>query len=242
MEKITHRCTLATSKSKKERNGKMQFKNLIAMYISTNCKRNKKEFVKPLKRILMQQGKMKSIVFITTEVEQELVIAGILKLVKIVHGSGAVENKYFQLLDDDGNETGIVLLKVKNHRFKIIPDGAIMEMLYDFAFSYYDYNGNVRTKYEGKTVTIEALIEAFTKKCEVAADGEIHHKWYRFSALPNMIMRMSEERHKEWHSIIGNYARNQVPVIESREEFDLLMKEVRRNNEILADREFSREF
>lgn len=220
----------------------MSFKKLLAMYVSTNSKRNKKEFIKVLKRILMQHGKMKSIIFIMPEVEQELIVGGILKLVKTVHGSGAVENIYFQLLDDEGNETGIALLKVKHHRFKIIPDGVIMEKLYDYVFKYYDEVGNVVTEHSGKTVKIEALIEAFANNHNDICMGHVHHKWYRFSALPNMIVRMTKERHKEWHSIIGNYARNQVPFIENREEFDLLLKEVRRNNEILADREFSREF
>ena len=218
----------------------MKVKEAAKMLISMDSKRNKKNMVKSLKRILQRAGKISSCIYITDKVENMLKKIGYIKEVKCVKNEDNINTYYSIMLY--GEVLDIVLLKVKDNRYKLVPAGKFVEEIGNTVFGYCESNGYVTATFRGKSCKLEDVVDNIVNGNEIESGTCIHHKWFRFCALPYTIVRLTTERHKNLHSLIGNYARNHVAFIENVEEFELLINETIVHNEDLKEKMFSSEF
>lgn len=218
----------------------MKVKEASKTLFCTDSKKNKKVMMQLLKKILQSSGKMSSCIYINDKTEEILKRLGYIEEVKRVEDESSVNVYYNVMLQ--GELTGIALLKVKDNKYKIVPAGKFVKEVGDVLFRYCDSNSYVTATYKGKACKLEDVVDYIINGTDIIPGTCIHHKWFRFCALPNTIVRLTKERHRNLHSLIGNYARNQVAMIESLEEFELLISVVITKNEELGNRMFSSEF
>lgn len=194
----------------------------------------KKRFLKDVRKLLLKGAALKSVILLW--VIQQLVQVG--RLMKMsVNGTGNLE--FYQVVV--GGKVTDMVLAILDGKAKLIPEIAVDDVK-DENFTY--SNGNFVTGCEGKMTCIEKLImsKVTGQSLTQLMTLDVHHMWFRFCALPEMIKMMNHDDHVEGHKQIVNYARNQVVFIDSIEDWDEFIEVVMKYREILKEKTFSIEY
>lgn len=242
----------------------MKYTEELSFTVSRKRKANKKRLTAPLQKLIVEACDYKSIVIIPDSLKRILEKLGEIEMVASSHpkkhNRSREANEYYVIRDSE-----IALLRVRKNFWKVIPAEMCQWLAENFHFRYYKsgltgmwfadapYYGDVTENGEkvsvikyGKVVSIERIIDDYwnTGKFDRTklVKKSIHHKWFRFSALPSMIKSLYPEDHGFFHGIIGNYARNQCIIIEDEEEFKQFKNVVIRYDKELREKRFSLEF
>lgn len=194
----------------------------------------KKIFTYLIRHLLVKGANLKSVVIVG--IIMQLVQTG--RLVKMqVNGTGNLE--FYQVVVG-GNVTDMVLAVLEG-KAKLIPEVSV-DNVKDEKFTY--NHGNFVTSIDEKTVCIEKLVmvKVTGQTLEQLMQLDVHHKWFRFCALPETIIMLEHDEHIESHKKLINYARNQVVYIGSMEDWDYFLFIVVYYRNVLHNNEFSIEY
>lgn len=198
--------------------------------------KNKKEFLKPFKDMIKENGE-NGLIYIPKECIIDLIQKGILKN---VHSN---KNVWYDIeLECD---IKMSLIKATPDYYKLVSGGNVGHFLQHYEWKYDGKNLYSCSIFTGRTVKIERVIlnydrYGFAKNAELEMD--VHHMWFRFCALVGTLKSMSHDDHMEGHHKIGNYDRGQSVQILNVPDFQYFITEVYKAHEILQNRKFSIEF
>lgn len=211
----------------------MKIKEVLKLLkIRVDGKKNKRHFIMPLKKYIKDGLGLASVVYMDNSKLNRLVLRGKLKL--ITKSGGA---KYYQIIYREIENMAMV---VKDEMAKIIPLDSV-GVLSKFIIS--ECSGNFIVTLNKKSICIEKIILhiATGESIDELRKKEIHHKWYRFVAMPGMIVSMTQWNHRMGHARTSYYARNQSVSFHDFEfeEFISVVHEYKKN---IEKNEFGIEF
>lgn len=176
--------------------------------------KNKRDFLKAMKKYIIKK-EADSVMYKNEKKINILVVKGIIKLIEESRGV-----RYYQIINK-GRPTDMVFI-IRENTGKIIPVNSV-STLKQYTIS--EGNGNFVINVDGKTVCIEKLIlKLYTgRSLDELMKMEVHHKWFRFVALPGMIIPLKKWDHMMGHARTGRYGRNQSVVFNPYEFEEFIM-------------------
>lgn len=202
----------------------------------TKSQQNKKEFIKPFKNMIREQGE-NSLVYIPKECITELQqLSKIKKLPTIENNWYEVNYECFAKLS---------LLEVAPDYYKVVSGGRIGQFLQHYKWSYDGKNVYNCSIIAGKSVRIERAILNYQKYGylkNVNINDATHHMWFRFCALVETLKNVSTQDHIDNHREIGNYDRGQSIEILTTTDFDYFISVIDEITILLQNKTFSIEF
>lgn len=176
-------------------------------YLFKVAEKERKQMEKVFSKLIIKRGK--SVIQILDCVIEKLVEDGIIKHME----KESVNNTYYKVMGTD-----IGLLYLGKNKYKMIAVEDIALVCNDFCFS--DYDGKVKSYipkhfgYDKQQEELEVILAYFYKYGKlipgIRARISPHHKWFRFCALPEMMVTYTRDDHQTLHNALGRYAHNQV--------------------------------
>ena len=212
----------------------MKIKKVLELLkIGVDGAKNKRRFLKPLKKWILEKSNLDSVIDIGFQKINRLVLKGKLKL--ITESNGA---KYYQIIWY-GVCTDMVIV-VREEKAKIIPLVSVPVLS---RYTIYECDGNFVITYNKKTICIEKMIMHIVtgESIDELRKKDIHHKWFRFMAMPGMIVPLAKWNHRMGHARTSNYGRNQV-VSFNEYHFNEFIRMIFKYRNIISEKEFGIEF
>lgn len=202
---------------------------LQLLKIGVNGSKNKRRFIKPLKKYILDKSNLDSVILLDFKKINRLVLKGKLKFITESNGV-----KYYQIIWY-GEHTDMVIV-IRDGKGKIIPLESV-PVLSRFTIS--ECDGNFVTTYNNKTICIEKIILYIVtgESVDELRKKDMHHKWFRFMAMPGMIVPLAKWTHRMGHARTSNYGRNQV-ISFNDYEFDDFIKEILKYRKIVEKKAF----
>jgi len=202
----------------------------------TKAAQNKKEFIKPFKNMIKENGE-NGLVYIPKECILELQ-----KLSRIKKLS-TPDNIWYKVNYDCIAK--IELLEAEPDYYKIVSGGRIGKFLQHYKWKYDGKNVYCCSMITGKNVKIERAIlnylrYGYLKNADL--NDAAHHMWFRFCALAETLKNVSKQVHLDNHRKIGNYDRGQSIEILTVADFDYFISVVDDITNLLQNKIFSIEF
>lgn len=203
-------------------------------------KKNKEEFMKPLKKLIVSGTREKGIIFMDGIAIAAFIMAGYIKKIPATSGT------WYQLKIGE-LETQYALMEVKAGIFKVV----LLEDVKSLDRYHWHYNNrNVYTyisaddvRNEDPTIVyLERVILDLHKYGQgIVKDTayDAHHMWFRWCAVESMLKSLDKKTHWAGHKTTGNYSRSQCIKINNEDDYLHFMKKLMWAHKLLKTKQFS---
>lgn len=199
--------------------------------------KNKKEFIKPFKDMILKGDSNKGLVKVHKKCIVDLEAQG--KIKKIV----GKPNTWYEIQLSE--EVPLCLVEIVPDYYKLVSGGKVGGFLQCFPWKYTGKNVVTSQAISGRNVNIERVVLNYTKYhyfkyADIEEDA--HHMWFRFCAVQGTLKSLPKHKHWTGHKKIGNYDRAQIVEIKSDAEFEYFISVVCDKIAVLSKKTFSIEF